>query len=214
MIASLRGTLAERADGSCVIEAGGVGYLVSISSHTFAALPAKGESVFLRTRQVVREDALMLFGFADSDELRLFDLLIGVSGVGPRLALAVLSGLKPAALARAIRDEHLAAIVAVPGIGRKTAERLVVELRDKLDFLALAASGPAAPAGGAARTAGVLPRSERFDDAVAALVHLGYAPTQAQDTIRRVAEGESELSLEDLVRRGLARLSKSALVTR
>lgn len=215
MIASLRGLLAERSDGSCVIEAGGVGYLVSISSHTLAALPVKGESVYLRTRQVVREDALMLFGFADADELRLFDLLIGVSGVGPKLALAVLSGLKPAALARAIRDEHLAAIVAVPGIGRKTAERLVVELRDKLDFLALAATGPAAPAGGSARAAaGVLPRSERFDDAVAALVQLGYAPAQAQDTIRRVAEGESELSLEDLVRRALTRLSKSALVTR
>lgn len=212
MIASLRGALLERGDGSCVIEAGGVGYLVHVSSHTLATLPPAGAEVRLRTRQIVREDALLLFGFADADELRLFDLLIGVSGVGPKLALAALSGLAPAALVRAIRDEQVAMLVAVPGIGRKTAERLVVELRDKLDFMPLTA-GPAATR---ARETRLLPRSERFDDAVAALATLGYSAVQAQEAVRRVAgEGEEEdLSLEAIVKRALSRLSKPAVLSR
>nr|MBP8137456.1 Holliday junction branch migration protein RuvA [Candidatus Eisenbacteria bacterium] len=125
MIASLRGTLLERMDGACVVEAGGVGYLVQVSSHTLAELPAIGSEVRLRTRHIVREDAQLLFGFTAPEELKLFDLLIGVSGVGPKIALAALSGLQPVALARAIRDEQIAAIVAVPGIGKKTAERMV-----------------------------------------------------------------------------------------
>ncbi|MBI1796129.1 MAG: Holliday junction branch migration protein RuvA [Candidatus Eisenbacteria bacterium] len=211
MIASLRGTLAEKGAGDCVVEAGGVGYRVQVSTHTAAALPDPGTPVFLLTHQVVREDALMLFGFADAEERRLFELLITVSGVGPKVALAVLSGLKPQALARAIRDENLAGLVAIPGVGRKTAERLVVELRDKLDVLAAAGGAPAAPAAGAR---GVLPRSERFDDAVAALVRLGYSAAQAQDVVRRVAEDGDGASLEDLVRRALARLGKAAATVR
>jgi len=203
MIASLRGTLTERGGGLCVVEAGGVGYLVQVSTHTAAKLPEEGESVFLHTHQVVREDALMLFGFAELEERRLFELLITVSGIGPKVALAVLSGLKPQALARAIREENLASLVAIPGVGRKTAERLVVELRDKLDVLALAAAGVPAAAGG------VLPRAERFQDAIAALVRLGYSGAQAQDAVRNVAEGGETLSLEDLVRRALARLGKA-----
>lgn len=208
MIASLRGRLAAKGAGECVIEAGGVGYRVHVSTHTAAALPDAGGEAFLHTHQVVREDALMLFGFAEGEERRLFELLITVSGVGPRVALAVLSGLKPQALARAIRDENLAALVAIPGVGRKTAERLVVELRDKLDVLATAA-----PAGGGPDR-GVLPRSERFDDAVAALVRLGYSATQAQDAVRRVAEAEEGATLEDLVRRALARLGKAVAAAR
>ncbi len=210
MIASLRGQLLERGEGWCVLEAGGVGYLVQVSSHTLAALPPAGTEARLRTRQIVREDALLLFGFASADELRLFDLLIGVSGVGPRLALAALSGLAPAALVRAIREEQIGAIVAVPGIGRKTAERLVVELRDKLDFLP---AGSAA-AGARGREGGVLPRSERFDDAVAALVTLGYSATQAQDAVRKAGGEQPDLSLEDIVKRALLRLAKPAVVSR
>jgi holliday junction DNA helicase RuvA len=211
VIASLRGTLLERGEGWCVLEAAGVGYHVHVSTHTLASLPAEGSEARLRTRQVVREDALLLFGFADADELRLFDLLIGVNGVGPRLALAALSGLAPASLVRAIRDENLAAITAVPGIGRKTAERLVVELRDKLDFM------PAMPAGGAGakgRERGVLPRSDRYDDAVAALVTLGYSASQAQESVRRVAGEEPDLPLETLVKRALGRLAKPAALSR
>jgi Holliday junction DNA helicase RuvA len=209
VIASLRGTLLERAEGACVIEAAGVGYWVHVSTHTLASLPPVGEEVRLRTRQVVREDAHLLFGFAEGAELRLFDLLIGVSGVGPKLALAALSGLEPSVLARAIRDENLAAIVAVPGIGRKTAERLVVELRDKLDF---ALAGAPAPARG--RANGVTPRSERFDDAVAALVTLGWSASQAQDAVRRAHEEAPEAPLAELVKRAVARLGRAMAGTR
>jgi Holliday junction DNA helicase RuvA len=203
VIASVRGVLAEKGAGTAIVEAGGIGYRVQISAHTLAALPAKGEPVFLRTRQVVREDAVQLFGFADAEELRLFDLVIGVSGVGPRLALALLSGLRPQALARAIRDEQVGALVAVPGIGRKTAERLIVELRDKVE---------AAPGGAAASAA--LPRSQQTQDAVAALTRLGYTPAQAQEALRDVTREGDAGSLEDLVRRALARLGKSAALSR
>jgi Holliday junction DNA helicase RuvA len=201
MIASLRGTLLEKTTGACVVEAGGVGYWVSVSTHTAQELPERGNPVFLRTRQVVREDALMLFGFTDAEELRIFDLMIGVSGVGPKLALAVLSGIKPQAFARAIREEHLGALVAIPGIGRKTAERLVVELRDKLDAISAAAPGDAAESR-------VLPRSERFDDAVAALVRLGYTAPQAQEAVRTAASTTDDPTAEALVRRALSLLSK------
>jgi Holliday junction DNA helicase RuvA len=210
MIASVRGTLLERGEGWCVVEAAGVGYHVHVSTYTLASLPAIGDEVRLRARQLIREDAHLLFGFAEPEELRVFDLLIGVNGVGPKLALAALSRLQPAALARAIREEHLAAIVAVPGIGRKTAERLVVELRDKLDFLATAAS--AAPSRG--RAEGVLPRTERFDDAVAALVTLGWTVSQAQDAVRRASEDAADASLEDLVKRALSRLGRAGILQR
>jgi Holliday junction DNA helicase RuvA len=202
MIASLRGTLLEKAPGACVVEAGGVGYWVQLSSHTAASLPAAGQPVFLRTRQIVREDALLLFGFAEAQELELFDLMIGVSGVGPRLALAVLSGLRPGALRRAIREEQVGLLTSVPGIGKKTAERLVVELRDKLEAL------PELGGGESAREGGVLPRSERWSDAVAALTRLGYTAAQAQEAVRRAAGAEEDPTLEQLVRRALALLGK------
>ena len=209
MIASLRGLLTEKGAASCVIEAGGVGYLVSISTWTARALPGMSEPAFLWTRQVVREDAVALFGFADREELRLFDLLIGISGVGPKLTLAVLSGLRPDALARAIRSEQLGTLIAIPGIGRKTAERLVVELRDKLE----APPGPVR-APGEGGPGGVLPRAERFEDAVAALTHLGYTASQASEAVRRVASDAEDLSLEDLVRRSLALLGKATATAR
>jgi len=202
MIASLRGILTNKEGGTCVVEAAGVGYLVQVSTHTAAALPDRDQPVFLHTHQVVREDALMLFGFIDSEELRLFDLMIGVSGVGPKLALAVLSGLRPQALARAIREEQVGALVGIPGIGRKTAERLIVELRDKLETL----PGPARD--------GVLPRSERFDDAVAALQRLGYTASQSQEAVRQAAASAPDLTSEDLVKRSLASLGKATAVAR
>lgn len=205
MIASLRGTLLEVQPAGCVIECGGVGYLVHVSTATLTALPPRGAEAHLCTRQIVREDAVMLFGFADRQELQLFDLLITVSGVGPKLALAVLSGLRPAALARAIRDEQVGVLVQVPGIGRKTAERLVVELRDKLE-----APGPAAPR----EATRVLPNADRWEDAVAALVTLGYTAPKAQDAVRQAASDDPELTLEQIVRRALARLGKAAAVTR
>ncbi len=204
MIAALRGTLLERTPGACVLEAGGVGYLVQVSSHTAAGLPAAGQPVFLRTRQIVREDALLLFGFAEPEELELFDLMIGVSGVGPRLALAVLSGLRPPALRRAIREEQVGMLTSVPGIGKKTAERLVVELRDKLEALPVAGGAEPAAEGG------VLPRSERWNDAVAALRTLGCGAGEAQEAVRRAAGTDESLSVNELIRRALALLGRSA----
>jgi holliday junction DNA helicase RuvA len=204
VIASLRGVLAEKDAGQCVIETAGVGYRVSISSHTARSLPGEGEPVFLHTHQVVREDALQLFGFAELEERRLFELLITVSGVGPKVALAVLSGLAPPALARALRDENIAQLVGIPGVGRKTAERLIVELRDKLELAVTARSAAAAPA---AAGKGVLPKSETFDDAVAALIRLGYSQAQAQDALRKVTVAGEEPSLETLVRQALGRLT-------
>lgn len=208
MIASLRGTLAGKETGVCVVEAGGVGYLVHVSTHTAERLPAEAQPVFLHTHQVVREDALMLFGFADLEEKQVFELLIGVSGIGPKVALAVLSGLRPRALARSIRDENLAGLVAIPGVGRKTAERMVVELRDKIATLALAAGEPGTPS---SRTP---PRSQQSQDGIAALVRLGYSGAQAQDAVRQVEEEGEVRSLEDLVRRALSRLGKSAVAVR
>jgi holliday junction DNA helicase RuvA len=208
VIASLRGTLVGKEGGLCVVEAAGVGYLVQVSTHTAATLPALGDPVFLHTHQVVREDALMLFGFAEVEERRLFEMLITVSGVGPKVALAVLSGLEPHALARAIRDENVVGLVAIPGVGRKTAERLIVELRDKIDVLATAAGTAPAP------SRSTPSRTQAFDDAVAALVQLGYSGAQAREVIGRVAEDGDTLSLEDLVRRALARIGKAAVTTR
>jgi len=200
MIASLRGTLTDRGTGHTIVEAGGVGYLVSVSSFTAAELPAAGSEVFLLVRQVVREDALLLFGFMRAEEQRLFDLLVTVSGVGPKLAMAVLSGLRPDALARAIRDENVGMLVAIPGIGRRTAERLVVELRDRIE---------APPAAAPARDGGILPRAERQRDAVAALTRLGYTAAQAEEALQHVAGGEDD-SLEALVRRALTHLGRAA----
>ena len=217
MIASVRGTLVERGDGFVVIEAGGVGYQVHVTSGTMVALPAVGEEARLHTRHVVREDAQLLFGFAAHDELKLFDLLIGVNGVGPKIAIAVLAGLSPAHFARAVRDENIAVITAIPGVGKKTAERLVVELRDKLAFLPMvpavagAAESGAAPRG---RRPRVLEKSERYEDAVAALIALGYTAAQAQDGVRRVSEDAGDAAAEDLVKRALAVMVRPSLVTR
>jgi Holliday junction DNA helicase RuvA len=218
MIAHIRGTLLERGDGFCVIEAGGVGYQLQVSTSTLAALPSPGVETKLHTRHIVREDAQLLFGFTERDELRLFDLLIGVNGVGPRIALAVLSGLAPARFARAVRDEDLAALTAVSGVGRKTAERLVVELRDKLGFIPVPAAPAAADEVGRTRGRGkqprVLEKSERYDDAVAALVTLGYSPAQASDAVRRVSEHAGDAAAEDLLKRALAVLARPTMVTR
>ncbi len=215
MIASVRGLLVEKAEGTCVIEAGGVGYAIQVSAGTFAALPEPGAEARLHTRHIVREDAQLLYGFTDRDELRLFDLLIGVNGVGPRIAIAVLSGLAPARFARAVRDEDLAAITAINGVGRKTAERLVIELRDKLGFLPMAPAAASEPSvSRAKKPTKVLAGAERYEDAIAALVTLGYPQAQAGDAVRRVSEDAGDVPAEELVRRSLALLARPAWVNR
>jgi Holliday junction DNA helicase RuvA len=170
MIAHLRGRLFAKSPGQAIVEAGGVGYDVTISVPTFTALPAEGGEVSLHIHTHVREDSLALFGFLQRDEKRLFERLITVSGVGPKLAVTILSGLNPERTVAAIRAQDHATLTRIPGVGKKLAERLVVELKEKLEDLA------AAPVS-ASLTA---PAAE---DVLSALVNLGYQRPAAQKAI-------------------------------
>jgi holliday junction DNA helicase RuvA len=182
MIAHLRGRLFSKRPGQAIVEAAGVGYDVTISVPTFTALPAEGAEVSLHIHTQVREDVLALFGFLELDEKRLFERLITVSGVGPKLAVTILSGLNPERTVAAIRAQDHATLTRIPGVGKKLAERLVVELKDKLDDMAtaptVASAGPAA------------------EDVLSALVNLGYQRPAAQKAIetavgKNKAAGES-----------------------
>jgi Holliday junction DNA helicase RuvA len=221
MIARLAGTLATRDAEASIVDVGGVGYLVAHSLHTYSDLPRVGERVELLTHLHVREDVLQLYGFSSADERRLFELLLGVSGVGPKVALAVLSGLAPASFARAIADENLGALTRIAGVGKKTAERIVIDLRDKIPPSLVAAAGPvatgasAAPDEGAPRgrkkkggaelapAAGPLP-GRLFEDACSALVALGVSRAGAIEDVRRAMEQGPAEDVETLVRRALA----------
>jgi Holliday junction DNA helicase RuvA len=196
MIVSVRGRLREKGATLAWIDVGGVGYGVQISLSTFEALPRVGEDVELLTTQVVREDSQQLFGFSTREERRLFDLLMTVSGVGPKVALAVLSGLRPEALTRSIREGDVGALTTVSGVGRKTAERILVDLRDKLG------------GGDAAVAAAATPRGGAFEDAVTALVSLGFQRASAMKAVQSVAENGG-LPIEEWVRRALAAVGKA-----
>jgi holliday junction DNA helicase RuvA len=177
MIARLSGTLLDKAADTVIVDVGGVGYLLHLSLQSMSRLPAEGSRVDLRTYTHVREDALQLYGFAGEDEERLFHLLIGVSGVGPRLALNVLSGMPAAELAEAIVANEIARLTRIPGVGKKTAERLVVELKDKLKTAGIALRPAATPI--QLSSDGAL---------ISALVNLGYKPAAAErtaDAVRR-----------------------------
>ena len=171
MIAHLRGRLLEKHPAHLILEASGVGYEVAISIPSFSGLPAEGAEVSLYIHTHVREDVLALYGFLRREEKQLFERLIGVSGIGPKLAMTVLSGIAPDALVTALRGNDLTALTRIPGVGKKTAERMVLELRDKLEGLT-AAPAPA-PAG----------RME--GDVISALVNLGYQRSAAEDATKR-----------------------------
>jgi holliday junction DNA helicase RuvA len=192
MISRVRGTLLRRDPDSVeIMTAGGVGYELAIPLSVFEKLPRKDEAVELLTHQVVREDDVMLFGFLQEGERELFGRLLGASGVGPRLALALMSTLTPSALVRAITDRDVATLVRVPGVGRKTAERIALELADKLDGIALRA-GPSVK-GAAAQ------------EAVGALVALGYSAVDAAAAVRRSIEQDGpEDDAKVLIRKALA----------
>ena len=218
MIAHLRGKLLERTPTGSVIDVGGVGYAVLHSLYTFEGLhEGRDGLVNVYTHLHVREDALQLYGFSTVVERRVFELLLGVAGVGPKLALAVLSGLTPASFARAIADENLAALTRISGVGRKTAERIVIDLRDKLGSAGVvpdaaptadaprkrgSASEPAAPAG--------LP-GRLYEDALAALVALGLHRAAAIEQVHKALEQGPVEQVEDLVRRALAGSAKKPL---
>jgi holliday junction DNA helicase RuvA len=175
MIAHLRGRLFHKQPGQAIVEAGGVGYDVTISVPTFTALPAEGSEVSLYIYTQVREDTLALFGFMERDEKRLFERLITVSGVGPKLAVTILSGLNPERTVAAIRAQDHATLTRIPGVGKKLAERLVVELKEKLEDLATAA-----PAAGVAAPAA--------EDVLSALMNLGYQRPAAMKAIETAVE--------------------------
>ncbi len=199
MIGSIRGRLIQKQAPDIVIEAAGVGYEIQVPMTTLFQLPAVGEETFLLTHFVVRDDAQLLYGFIDPTDRLLFRQLIKVSGVGPKLALAILSGMDAVAFARCIERNDLATLVALPGVGKKTAERLIVEMRDRLgDWLATLA-----PSAGNATVRGVvaLPQDPAAD-AESALVSLGYKPQEAARMIQSVRT-EDEQDSETLIRLAL-----------
>ena len=173
MIAHLRGRLLSKTPNQAIVECAGVGYDITISVATFSALPSEGAEATLHIHTHVREDQLALFGFSETQEKRLFEKLLSISGIGPKLAITVLSGIAADRLVTAIRSGDHATLTRIPGIGKKTAERVVLELKDKLDDLAAAI--PATAAGPHHGPAG--------DDALSALVNLGYARPIAQKAI-------------------------------
>jgi holliday junction DNA helicase RuvA len=181
MIAHLRGKLIEKEPGQAIVEAAGVGYDVTISVPTFTALPSVGAEASLHIHTQVSEDQIALFGFMDREEKRLFERLITVSGVGPKLAIKMLSGLSPERTVQAIRGQDHAQLTRIPGVGKKLAERLVVELKDKLDDFAVA---PVAGRGvqGAA-----------VDDVLSALVNLGYQRPAAEKAIEQAVAKDAVL---------------------
>ncbi|MGH8169174.1 MAG: Holliday junction branch migration protein RuvA [Steroidobacteraceae bacterium] len=189
MIGSVRGRIVSKAPPQLLVEAGGLGYELEAPMSTFFHLPAVGEEVRLLTHLVIREDAHVLYAFGTEDERRLFRSLIKVSGVGPKIALALLSGLSVAAFAQSVQSEDVAALIKVPGIGRKTAERLIIEMRDRLE-----ASGPGSAS---AVPLGASPEAEAFG----ALVALGYKPAEATRLLK--AAGPGRHSTEELIRRAL-----------
>jgi Holliday junction DNA helicase RuvA len=183
MIAQLRGVLVEKHPNQAVVECGGVGYDLTIPVSTYSQLPEAGAEVRLRVHTHVREDALALFGFLTTDEKSLFERLIGVSGIGPKLAVTVLSGLRTADLTDAIRSGDVVRLTRIPGVGKKTAERMVVELRDKLELLP-GATQKVSPAAAFSATE---------QDVLSALVNLGSARASAEAAVVKLrAEGVTE----------------------
>jgi Holliday junction DNA helicase RuvA len=192
VIGRLQGVLLRKEPPALMLDVGGVGYELEAPMTTFYELPAVGERVTLYTHLVVREDAHLLYGFVREAQRRLFRELLKVNGVGPRVALAVLSGLSDEEFSRCVAEEDIARLIKVPGIGRKTAERLVIELRDKLPkdipLPASTAAGPAAP-------------GDPVSEAVSALVALGYKPNEASRAVRSAST--KGLSAEEIIRQAL-----------
>ena len=200
MIATLSGKLKLRDPGRLIVATAGVGYEVFVPLSTYYRMPSVGAEVELEVRRVVREDALLLYGFASPAEKQAFDLLMGIQHVGPKLALAILSVLAPKDLVAAISHEDVERIDAVPGVGAKVAERIVRELRDKVSELNLAAPVrmDGASSNGHAREGSLI------DDAVSALINLGYKPAEAKRAVDAVDAIDEKDGLESLIRKSLA----------
>ncbi len=202
MIAFLAGKLMEKEANSVIIDVGGVGYEVMIPLSTFYELGEAGSDVSLRVYTHVREDAIQLFGFKTVRERELFLNLIGVSGIGPKSAITALSGMSADEMIAAIRTNNLARLNSIPGVGKKTAERLVIELRDKVAKLSAVTSDDM-------RADGIeLAGDSVLEDALSALVNLGYQKSAAEKALKQATQEGVEISVQKLLRRSLQILAK------
>jgi Holliday junction DNA helicase RuvA len=197
VIAQLRGRLVRKETQEAIVDVHGVGYRLTIPLSTFYRIGDPGQEVTLLTHTHVREDTLALFGFLTAAEQALFERLISISGVGPKVAIAILSGIEAPDLVSALRTSDVVRLTRIPGVGKKTAERLVLELKDKVQGLAAAEPEPT-PAGG---------RGTAKDDLVSALVHLGYSRPEAEKGVERALKDDGDGRFEDLLRRTLRILS-------
>lgn len=188
MIAHLAGTLLEKQLQKLIVDVGGVGYDVTVPLSTTYAIGEPGARVVLRIHTHVREDALQLYGFATALEQSLFERLISVSGIGPKVALSVLSGIEPVELARSIRSSDVARLTRIPGVGKKTAERMVVELKDRLADSGITETAPSRPG------------DDVRDDLLSALVNLGYQRASVEKTVDKVLAAAEDRSFEPLLR--------------
>ena len=195
MIAFLRGSLLEKHPNQIIVDVGGVGYDLTIPVSTFSTLPETGGEVRLRVHTHVREDALLLFGFQTAQEKILFEKLISVTGIGPKLAVTVLSGLAAGDLIQAIRGNDLATLVRVPGIGKKTAERMVLELREKLDAIAVESSA------GAGKPKSSFTGDE--EDVISALMNFGANRPGAEAAVNKIKDQMPSASFEEMFRAAL-----------
>ena len=195
MIASLRGALLEKRPNQIIVEVHGVGYDVAIPISTYSGLPETGAEVSVRVHTHVREDVIALFGFLTTDEKMLFEKLISVSGIGPKLGITVLSGLAAADLTTAIRSGDIQKLTRIPGVGKKTAERIVLELRDKVDLVA----GAAIPVSTEKST----PFTDIEYDVLSALINLGCQRPAAETAIRKAVAGGAPATFEPLFRKSL-----------
>ncbi len=206
MIASLSGLVLTKSPNAVILDVGGVGYEAFISGRTYDALPETGHACFLFVQMVVREDAITLFGFSTKDEKDLFLLLVTVSGIGPKLALTILSGIGVVELSRALTVKDVPRLMALPGIGKKTAQRLCVELAEKVGGLSDLTADMAGP-----HAAVPIGEPNAMADAVSALVNLGYPQGMAWQALRvvekQLPEGAEALRVEDLIRLALRSLA-------
>lgn len=203
MIGRLRGKLIVKHAPSLLVDVGGVGYELEAPMTTFYELPEVGSEVTLHTHLLVREDAQLLYGFASEQERLMFRTLIKVSGVGAKLALALLSGISAREFAHTVQHNDIGRLTKVPGVGKKTAERLIVEMRDRLPALGMEASGPSL-GGGAAASAAIM-QNDAVKDAISALIALGYKPQEASRMVN-VVDNKS-LASEEIIRQALKSVS-------
>jgi holliday junction DNA helicase RuvA len=196
MIAQLRGTLVDKSVDRVVIDVGGVGYGVAVSLSTLAALPSVGQTALLHTELIVREDSLSLVGFATTDERAAFHLVTSVQGIGPKLAMSILSTMEPAELGAAVRAGDHARLTKIPGIGKKTAERMVLELRDKF-----AGGGAATTPAGTAKLGG-------SQAVTSALMNLGYKPAEAERAAAEAGKAHPGAGVAELVKAALRILAE------